>query len=402
MRRAGRGSHAIDMLVARIAGKAEDDSEQLGAFRQAFDDGISLPVDGLVMGEPVAVRGFEYDGNPRRGLTARCHRGEGGEYSVAAWELAFPPETEGARLVEAYRRWIELAGQRAAAPGRAKSRRAAAAPAIELNRTVELAALSVKKLAVRCRMLTGGEPITLRAAQDRSVVPGRILQVTPRRQWTYAGNPYLSGEIESTGMDAGRLGLVPLRLEERGMWHPANHYWGEEGEPIEKWARPIIARGPRPAYEMEQVLPGYDYEDPELDPIGQAVDCKEAGDFEGAYKLLMGLCEADLRCLDAHAHLGNLKFDLNPQEAMRHYEAGLRIGELSLPEGFDGVLKWGHIDNRPFLRCLQGYGLCLWRLREFREAERVFERMLWLNPSDNQGVRFLIDDVRKKRRWTGE
>jgi hypothetical protein len=25
---------------------------------------------------------------------------------------------------------------------------------------------------------------------------------------------------------------------------------------------------------------------------------------------------------------------------------------------------------------------------------RVFDRMLWFNPSDNQGVRFLVDDVR--------
>ena len=54
------------------------------------------------------------------------------------------------------------------------------------------------------------------------------------------------------------LGLVPLKLEERGMWDPAEHYWGEEGEPIEKWAKPIIAWGPRPEFEMEQVLPGAD------------------------------------------------------------------------------------------------------------------------------------------------
>jgi len=33
------------------------------------------------------------------------------------------------------------------------------------------------------------------------------------------------------------------------------------------------------------------------------------------------------------------------------------------------------------------------------EAEEVFERMLWLNPSDNQGVRFLITEVREKRPW---
>ena len=56
-------------------------------------------------------------------------------------------------------------------------------------------------------------------------------------------------------------------------------------------------------------------------------------------------------------------------------------------------------ENRPYLRCMHGYGLCLWRLRRFEEAERVFERMLWLNPSDNQGARFLIDQARAKIAW---
>jgi tetratricopeptide (TPR) repeat protein len=48
---------------------------------------------------------------------------------------------------------------------------------------------------------------------------------------------------------------------------------------------------------------------------------------------------------------------------------------------------------------MHGYGLCLWRLGRFSEAERVFERMLWLNPSDNQGVRFLTDEVKAKTAW---
>jgi hypothetical protein len=62
-------------------------------------------------------------------------------------------------------------------------------------------------------------------------------------------------------------------------------------------------------------------------------------------------------------------------------------------------LEWGWIDNRPFLRCMHGFGLCLWRLKRFKKAAGVFERMLWLNPSDNQGVRCMIDDVRAKIRW---
>lgn len=80
----------------------------------------------------------------------------------------------------------------------------------------------------------------------------------------YAGNPYLSGEIESTRLDFQALGLTPLKLEARGTWDPADHFWGEEGEPIENWAKPVIPWGSRPEFEMEQVLPGADLEDPFL------------------------------------------------------------------------------------------------------------------------------------------
>jgi tetratricopeptide (TPR) repeat protein len=150
---------------------------------------------------------------------------------------------------------------------------------------------------------------------------------------------------------------------------------------------------------MEQVMPGVDPDDYDSDPICESNDLKNSGDFDAAFKILMGLCQADLRCLDAHSHLGSFVFDSMPEVALRHYEVGLRIGELSLGPSFDGLLHWGLIDNRPFLRCMHGYGLCLWRLGRFEEAEQIFDRMLWLNPSDNQGVRFLIDDVKARIPW---
>ena len=269
----------------------------------------------------------------------------------------------------------------------------------ELSGPVELVALSVKERAARCRLLGSERVITLRASQIWDLVPGEIAVVRPRKQWSYAGHPYLSGDIESARLDAAALGLAPLKLEDQGAWNPDEHYWGEEDEPIEKWARPIIARGPRQAFGMESILPGTEPDDFDSDPICEANDLKDAGDHRAARKLLMKLCEADLRCLDAHAHLGNFDFDGNPKLAMRHCEAGLRIGELSLGPGFDGLLPWGHIDNRPFLRCMHGFGLCLWRLGRVEEAEQIFGRMLWLNPSDNQGVRFIFDEVCARTSW---
>jgi len=76
-------------------------------------------------------------------------------------------------------------------------------------------------------------------------------------------------------------------------------------------------------------------------------------------------------------------FDSWPEKAIIHYNIGMKRGHLSLPEDFNGVLLWSLIDNRPFLRCMHGYGLCLWKLKRFKEAEKVFERILWLNPPGN-------------------
>lgn len=396
-----RPFHDIDAVLDAILTDVYGDDEQLWAFLQAFEDDIRLPADASTIAEPVSVIQVDYDGNERRGLTARCRREDGSEHTVALADVLFPRTSTGSAYVAAYRKWLGLEPYPRQQPAarRRNRRHKATADDLDTNGAVELVALSVKDRAARCRLLGSDRVLTLRPNTLWDIVPGHIVTVRPRKQWRYAGHPYLSGEIESTRLDVTALSLVPLRVEEMGLWDPSEQYWGEEDEPIEEWAKPIIARGSRPEFEMERVLPGEDPDDPLDDPITRSSDLKEAGDWRGARKLLMELCEADLCCLDAHAHLGNLIFDHRPQDAIRHYEIGVRIGELSLGDAFDGVLPWGYINNRPFLRCMHGYGLCFWRLGHFAEAERAFDRILWLNPSDNQGVRFLIEDVRSGTAW---
>jgi hypothetical protein len=396
----GNSVVALDRLIDEITVDANGDDEQLWAFRQAFEEGIRVPCDAFVIGEPVSIAGFDYDGNPRRGLTARCRRDDGSEHVVAAADVVLPEADKGLFLA-AYRKWlgIEPFPSQGGVANRTRRQHKATASDLDLSGPIELVALSIKERAARCRLLGSERVITLRASRLWSVVPAEIVVVTPRKQWSYAGHPYLSGEIQSSKLDVAALGLVPLRLADEGTWSPDEEYWAEEGEPVPQWARPIIARGPRSMFEMEQVIPGADPDEPETDPIIESNELKDGGDGRAAHAILMKLCEADLRCLDAHAHLGNFVFEHRPKEAIRHYEAGVRIGELSLPPGFDGLLPWGLIDNRPLLRCMSGFGLCLWRLGRFEEAGQVFDRMLWLNPSDNQGVRFLVSDVRSRRRW---
>jgi hypothetical protein len=391
---------ALEDVIEQITVDAYGDAEQLWAFRQAFEDDLTVPCAATIAGAPVTVVKFDFDGNERRGLTATCRLRDGSQQTISAADVQLPPGDPGERYLAAYRKWMGLPPHRAPKPAKpTRKRNEGVSPARNQDGTVELVVLSVQKLAVRCRHSGSEDRIWLRVKRFWDLAPGEIVSVQPNKQWTYAGNPYLSGEIESRRIDAGALGLSPLDLEKCGMWDPAEEYWGEEGEPIEEWVKPIIARGPRPQFEMQQVLPGEDPDDPFSDPITESNDLKDAGDFAEAEKLLNEMCESDLRCLDAHAHLGNLDFEHRPKDALRHYEIGMRIGELSLGADFDGILLWRMIDNRPFLRCLHGFGLCLWRAGDFDSAQRVFQRMLWLNPPDNQGARFLIADVQTRKSW---
>ena len=192
----------LDALIEEITVDAYGEQEQLWAIRQALEDNIHVPFAATVIGEPVQVTKFDYDGNERRGLTATCRMG------IAPHPANIPQTTSG-----------DVGTKRP-----------------ERSGSIEVAILSVKQR--------------------------------------------------------------PLRVREWGTWKPEEHYWGDPGAPAESWAKPIISRGSRPLFEMEQVLPGEDPDDAMTDPIIEANDHKEAGDYQGAREVLMELCRADLRCLE--------------------------------------------------------------------------------------------------------
>jgi tetratricopeptide (TPR) repeat protein len=265
---------------------------------------------------------------------------------------------------------------------------------------VDAAVLKVNQQSARVRMLGEAGQVTFRSGDVCDVAPGYLVTLVIEKRWTWHDNAYASGRIENPRIAVDKLGLVPLPLkggELRDLRSAYEPY--RRPDPYAPLWRKLTAT-PRAWFEMDPIawgaFPGLDAdENPTLD----AAELAEAGDREGARELLMEVLATDLRCIDAHAHLGNLEFDRSPQRAIIHYDIGIRIGELSLPPGFDGVLVWGRVYNRPFLRCLHGYGLCLWRLGRLEEARQVFERMLSLNPNDNQGVRSCWYDVRHRRSW---
>ena len=90
---------SLDELVEEITVDANGEDEQLWAFRQAFEDNVSVPCEATVIGEPVKVMKFDYDGNNRRGLTAMCRRADGSNYVVAAPDMVIPLSAPGGRYL---------------------------------------------------------------------------------------------------------------------------------------------------------------------------------------------------------------------------------------------------------------------------------------------------------------
>lgn len=285
--------------------------------------------------------------------------------------------------------------ERAALPGETDRGSVAQEPV-----RLDAAVLKVNRQSARVRVLGEAGQITFRSRDVWQVVPGHLVALAIEKRWSWKGDDYASGRIENPRIAVDRLALTPLPLRDGGLEDLRSAYEPfRRPDPYAPLWRKLTAQ-PRPGFVMDPIAWGqFPGAGDEENPTCDAAELAQAGQTEEANELLMETLGTDLRCIDAHAHLGNLEFGHAPKRSILHYEIGMRIGELSLPPGFDGVLLWGHIYNRPFLRCLHGYGLCLWRLGELAHAQRVFERTLALSPHDNQGVRFCWDDVRHGRSW---
>ncbi|MCZ8539999.1 SEC-C metal-binding domain-containing protein [Psychrobacillus psychrodurans] len=130
------------------------------------------------------------------------------------------------------------------------------------------------------------------------------------------------------------------------------------------------------------------YKDKEFNPVND----KEASQ-KYAYEAYIS------RDLIERERLTSLAFELDPQnidaillkvdnelERSVFFEEAISIGEKQFDPNFESV--WGYLPNRPYLRALFKYGLWCFEQKMFKEAFNLFNKILQLNPSDNQGVRY--------------
>ncbi len=262
--------------------------------------------------------------------------------------------------------------------------------------------LAAKGTTLTLRDIGSGERVTLRASEYHlwEIIPGELVRVLATKKWTWRKHAYVSGNILKHWTNLIAAGIKPLALDHLGETDFDSDY-----DPVTRsdpnykfWKK--SAQAPRQTYEFEDVAWGIVNPDNRDAPENMLTcDAAEMLYPEDARELLMEALSIDVRCVDAHAHLGTLCWKRDPERGMRHYQMGIDIAELSLPQNFEGVLPWGHLNNRPYLRALHGFALCQWRLGRVAQARRTFERILELNPVDNQGVRFCWDAIRKGKSW---
>ncbi len=120
-----------------------------------------------------------------------------------------------------------------------------------------------------------------------------------------------------------------------------------------------------------------------------AFDAMEAATEAQARKLAKRALAKDPDCVDALVVLAGIESD-SPRKMIEGLQNAVAAGERSLGANFTRENKghfWGLIETRPYMRALEQLANLL-RAEGFKlDAIKHYEKILALNPNDNQGVR---------------
>lgn len=123
-------------------------------------------------------------------------------------------------------------------------------------------------------------------------------------------------------------------------------------------------------------------------------DAFETRDSQKKVKLAEEALEISGDCADAYVVLAEETAE-DAEEARELYESGVAAGERALGEeafSEEEGYFWGMLETRPYMRAREGLALSLWHTGHREEAIEHYQRMLELNPDDNQGLRYGLAD----------
>jgi tetratricopeptide (TPR) repeat protein len=111
-------------------------------------------------------------------------------------------------------------------------------------------------------------------------------------------------------------------------------------------------------------------------------------------KLIKQALELDPDNADAYNYLASVENDVD--KALALYRQAVEAGERALGEEFIQENKghfWGLFETRPYMRAKSGVAGCLYAKNRVNATIEVYREMIELNPSDNQGVRYLLATI---------
>lgn len=215
-----------------------------------------------------------------------------------------------------------------------------------------------------------------------------------------AGNPICPPEIHEE-LDQSRVEQFLGRLfEEHGSPHHLIIAESDDWE-IEAWrdfaldyrleisfSRPPPAK-PGALRMIERRLQAERFHSPSTVARGLVYSSRSLRSPEKRAAYLRKALEKDAECSEARIELADADY-----QAERMEEAGR--GYLDVIEREkrkwrgESPAWWADPETRPYLRALYGSAMTEWQRGNFTEAASLLAKILSLNPTDNQGVRFLI------------
>lgn len=196
--------------------------------------------------------------------------------------------------------------------------------------------------------------------------------------------PYLLDPPDPQAMAA--RGVMPdRRALERTLWQIQRH---------------LDAHPPADEQDLERTLQrfsGTAIEEMDFEPATSADKaqdlCYQAFDAQGRRQLQLAREALAIFPDSADAHVLLAERCADPLEALRRYERAVEAGERALgPEFFreERGHFWSMVGTRPYMRALDGLAGTFERLGRADGAIAHYQRMLELNPSDNQGARYRL------------
>lgn len=155
--------------------------------------------------------------------------------------------------------------------------------------------------------------------------------------------------------------------------------------------KPIVRKYSQ--YEWEFIYPSSIDNEKVQEEYWEAVELLDYED-EKAERIFKSLISRYPFYIDAYNHLSLSFSNQNKDfESLITAEKSYKLGKECFPKEFNfnkDKLIWGNLDNRPFLRACQIYGLECQKNKNYSAAISVYKENLALNENDNQGIRYLL------------